>query len=100
MRIYLLTNGTLFDEKGWLRLQGIQHARIWLNVSLDAGPNTYEKLRRGGIFETLLENLTFIGQLRKNGILERFILNVTVQKDNFESCRWSPNSRGTLAPIR
>ena len=84
LRIYLLTNGMLFDENGWDRLRAIHKLNVWLNLSIDAGTkDTYEKLRRGGVYEKLMENLRFIGQLRAGGTLKKLILNVTIQKDNY-----------------
>ncbi len=62
-------NKTLFDK---LKI---------LNLSIDgASEETYEKLRLGGKFENILDNLEFIKKIKKNFSL---ILHVVVQRKNF-----------------
>ena len=62
-------NKTLFDK---LKI---------LNLSIDgASEETYEKLRLGGKFKNILDNLEFIKKIKKNFLL---ILHVVVQKKNF-----------------
>lgn len=84
LQIHMLSNGMLLDEKGWERLKAIHELRVWLNISIDGGTKgTYENLRRGGDFDKLMSNLNFISQLRRSQRVERFNINVTVQKDNY-----------------
>jgi MoaA/NifB/PqqE/SkfB family radical SAM enzyme len=62
LRLNLQTNGILLTPKLWerLRLEGRVEQLI---VSVDAAePETYEQVRRGGSFTTLMENLTFMGR--------------------------------------
>jgi len=55
-----------------------------LNISIDgATKETYEKLRRGGSFLKLLENLEYIKDL-KNHLNFKFIIHFVVQKDNYQ----------------
>jgi MoaA/NifB/PqqE/SkfB family radical SAM enzyme len=54
------------------------------DISIDAAtPATYAENRRGGEFDILLERLEFIARLRREGPLEWFGINMTVQANNF-----------------
>jgi molybdenum cofactor biosynthesis enzyme MoaA len=55
-----------------------------IKVSVDAArKDTYEKLRRGGKWETLCSNLEYIASLRQSSEIGRFSLNFVVQRENF-----------------
>jgi MoaA/NifB/PqqE/SkfB family radical SAM enzyme len=55
-----------------------------LNVSIDgASKETYEKLRKGGSYKKIIENLHFIKEIKKTYDFE-FIIHVVVQKDNYK----------------
>jgi sulfatase maturation enzyme AslB (radical SAM superfamily) len=58
-----------------------------LGVSMDgASAGTYEKLRLGGKWEKINENLQYISQLKdKHGF--RFVIHYVVQKDNYHEMR-------------
>ncbi len=95
MRIALFTNGLLFNIKMWKRIR--HNSFKYVNVSVDAArAETYEKLRRPGKWKTLVKNLSFIGQLRKDGLIPKFVVNFTVMKSNLEEiipfiklgCEW------------
>ncbi len=81
LRFKFLTNGLLLNKKMW---QKIKHLQIeYINISVDAASkNVYEKIRRGGCWEKLQENLKFISQLRKNGKIGRLFINMTVMRSN------------------
>ncbi|MFC1848568.1 twitch domain-containing radical SAM protein [candidate division CSSED10-310 bacterium] len=81
LKIQLSTNGLQFNEQTW---NMICHDAIdMVDVSVDAAtPETYQ-LNRGGDFDTLLENLEFIGELRRRGKLAVFKLHYVVQANNF-----------------
>jgi len=75
------TNGLLMTEKMWDK---IDHIKIdYLIVSMDgATKETFEKIRVGGNWEKLVENLRFlVGKLREGRIREMSI-NMTVMKSN------------------
>lgn len=82
LRIQISTNGLLFTPAMW---ETICHDAIdWVDVSIDAAtPDTYAK-NRGGNFERLLQNLNFIGSLRRSGEINTFNLHFVVQANNYK----------------
>jgi hypothetical protein len=53
-------------------------------ISIDAAkPETYAENRRGGNFQTLLQRLAFIAELRVQGPLEYLEIHMTVQVNNY-----------------
>lgn len=80
--IGLLTNGTLFDKVFFEDIRKKCNS-ISVLVSVDAATQeTYGKIRRGGNFSKLCDNLEYIGELRSKGIINCFMLNYVVQFDN------------------
>ena len=75
----LQTNGLLI-KKMYKRLEYIfDHLNV-LNISIDgATKETYEKLRLGGLWEKIIENLQFIKEQKKFPVY----LHMVVQKDNW-----------------
>jgi len=52
-------------------------------ISIDAAsPETYAINRRGGAFDTLLENLAFVAELRRDGPLRSLKISMVVQENN------------------
>lgn len=82
----ILTNGILLTPETW---QTISHNHInEINVSLDAAcKKTYEKIRKGGDWEKLMENLKFISRLRKKRKINYFYINMVVMKSNFKEMK-------------
>ena len=80
----ILTNLQLFSEEKWRKVR--EHfRRIEFSVSMDgATPETYERIRRGASFETLMGNLRQVSKLREFGEIERFTLGMVVQRKNFK----------------
>lgn len=80
MGIY--SNGTLLSKKKLDDL--IDHfSELDIAISIDAATKkTYEKIRRGGKWENLIENLRYICSCRKMGRVSYFQINFVVQKDN------------------
>jgi sulfatase maturation enzyme AslB (radical SAM superfamily) len=82
LRIDLQTNGLLL-KASWddLSLDGYVGYVI---VSIDAArPETYAVLRRGGRFDSLLENLEFLRHLRRASRVKHVRLDFVVQALNF-----------------
>lgn len=89
LKLLLLTNGLLLTPEMWMSLhKSSQNSIFEIAVSVDAAnQQTYHLLRRGGDFDQLMRNLTFISELRKNGSIGRFILNFVVQKANYNEMK-------------
>lgn len=82
--ILILSNGNLFNEKNWNKIKD-SYKKISVSVSVDAAtPETYQKLRRGGNWETLLKNFQMISDLRKIGKIERMEIRMVVQRENYQ----------------
>lgn len=82
LRLDLQTHGLLL-KTSWpaLGLDGLVDS---LFISVDAArPETYAKVRRGGTFERLLENLEFVAELRRAGRVRHVRLDFVVQAMNF-----------------
>ena len=77
------TNGLLVKQMH-PRIKNIFSRLKTLNVSIDgASKETYEKLRKGGSYEKIINNLHFIKEIKKiYGFT--FIIHVVVQKDNYK----------------
>jgi MoaA/NifB/PqqE/SkfB family radical SAM enzyme len=55
-----------------------------VSVSIDAAtPETYLKVRRPGNFDSLLPNLEFLGNLRREGTIIQLNFNFVVQNKNY-----------------
>jgi molybdenum cofactor biosynthesis enzyme MoaA len=84
LKITLLTNGQLFNEKAWDSMKNIQRAVRSVQVSVDAATKeTYESIRLGGSFDTLVKNLAFISGLRKQNLIGEFIISFVANSRNF-----------------
>jgi len=84
LKFYLLTNGLLFNRENWERMKSARGAVASVQVSVDAAcRETYEKIRIGGSFETLRENLLFLSELRQRGDIEEFIISFVVNALNY-----------------
>lgn len=85
LKIKIMTNGLLLTPQNWARLDGIKDSIRYLIVSIDAATaETYIKIRRGGDFRRLMENLNFVSQLRKDGKLDRVEFHFVVQQGNYK----------------
>jgi hypothetical protein len=84
LTIDLISNGTLFSESEWQKFANI-HGRVRnIRISTDAATKeTFESVRRGGKWERFVDNLRFIGELRRHGEIRYFLLAFTYQLANF-----------------
>lgn len=81
--VWIVSNGMLFTEQKF-ELLSHKFNKITVNISVDAAsPSTYEKVRRGGRWDKLLENLRYLGERRVDGRISTFYVNFTVQRDNY-----------------
>lgn len=84
LKITLLTNGQLFNTRTWESMRKIQRAVKSVQVSIDAATReTYEGLRRGGSFDTLMRNISFISGLRRQNLIEELIISFVANSRNF-----------------
>ena len=80
----LISNGILCDQKNLEEL-GIIDKLISITVSLHATKKeTYNKLVVNGDFDKVMNNLNFLSSLKKDGKLDRFILNFVVNSYNYK----------------
>ena len=84
LEIAILTNGLLLNKSRWDTLSNVHYAIRHILVSVDAAsPETYRKVRRGGNFEKLLENLEFISDLYKSKEIDTFTIKFVTSAENF-----------------
>ena len=83
--IQLLTNGLLID-KYWNKISDFAREKIQhISISIDAASQeTYKKVRKGGDWNRLLENLGFTKKLKDEGQIISFNTSFVVQADNVE----------------
>lgn len=81
--IHLHTNATLWNKSNWERMQAIHPYVKSCEISIDAATKeTYEtKVRLGGDWDKLIENLYYISSLPDLGTLT---FSFVVQKDNYQ----------------
>ena len=83
VRFTIQTNGLLI-KKMYQRFEEFFEKLDVLNISIDgATKETYEKLRRGGSYEKIIENLQTVKELRKKYEF-KFILHYVVQAENYK----------------
>lgn len=75
------TNGTLLINR-WDKIKHLENHIFKITITVDgASPLTYEKLRRGGNFESIIKNLDFI-KYKKEQLGFNLALRMVVQYDN------------------
>jgi hypothetical protein len=84
LSVFLITNGQLLNAKRWAEFPSLPAMIGNLSVSIDAArAETYERLRRPGKWNVLMENLELMSRMRAAGQFPRLQLNFVVQADNF-----------------
>lgn len=84
VKLTILTNGRLFNERAWDSMEKGRSAIKSVQVSVDgATKESYESIRVGGSFPKLMHNLGFISQLRKQNLIKEFIISFVVNAENF-----------------
>ncbi len=80
----LISNGTLFTEKEWLKFPNLNGMVRSVRISVDgATKETFENLRRLGVWEIFIKNMEFLARLRKAGEIARLKFSFTYQLGNF-----------------
>lgn len=83
LKLYLHTNGQLFDQKNWDTIQGIKRSVKRVQISIDAATENTYRMNRGSSWERLNKNLQFISKLRQDGPIEYFDISMVVQQNNW-----------------
>ncbi|MFT5770011.1 MAG: sulfatase maturation enzyme AslB (radical SAM superfamily) [Lysobacterales bacterium] len=84
MQIALQTNGVLLTPRNWQRMKSIHNNILSVIISFDAATEeTYNITRRGGHWQTLLDNSARMGELHKEGEVRLLRFDFVVQKANF-----------------
>jgi hypothetical protein len=81
--ISILSNGTLFNEEQWEKIEACSYESVEVVISMDGiKDTTIETLRRGADAQKLKHNLEFIGNLRKQNKIQRLFLSCVLQAAN------------------
>lgn len=84
LTLLLRTNANLMTEARWEEVKDLERYHPDVDVSIDAASaDTYHRLRRGGNWDRLQQNLRFLSTLRREDRIGQFKLNMTVQVDNY-----------------
>jgi len=82
--IVLCTNGVMMTEKNQKKYNNLFNLTRYLRISVDAGnKESYDKVRKGGDWDILWENIDYWYNNRKNN--SQWAWNLVVQDDNFKS---------------
>jgi len=83
--INLQTNGVMLTKKMWNMMHKCHNNISEIIVSIDAATEeTYDKVRVGGNWETLMKNIKMLSELRLQGKIKgTFTLDFVVQKQNY-----------------
>lgn len=85
VKINLQTNGVMFTPLYWQKMLKIQPNINSVIISLDSGcEETYNKTRKGGNWGKLMENLSFISELRRGDLINELRLDFVVQQLNYK----------------
>tara|TARA_R110002020_G_scaffold103752_3_gene243085 strand:- start:3100 stop:4314 length:1215 start_codon:yes stop_codon:yes gene_type:complete len=86
IEIMFMTNGVMFTEKMWNSMSKCHDNIKGAKVSIDAATEeTYNKVRVGGNWTQLMENLKMLSKLKKDKLKTFRVLSLdfVVQKENF-----------------
>jgi len=101
LRIDMISNGTLFNEREWEKFPGIHDMVASVRISTDGATKaTFEKLRRGAEWEPFLDNMRFLAELRKNGAIKSLLFSFTYQLDNFREMPLFVDLTRDIDPMR
>lgn len=85
--VLLETNGSLFDEEHWKRIDNLGQYELTVAVSIMSfDESVYQRL--SGVtypIKRIEDNLKFIKSLREKGIINQFIIATVVQAENFRA---------------
>ena len=83
--INLQTNGVMFTPKYWDKMEKIHDNINAVIVSYDAATqHTYDQIRKGGDWDILQKNMTFLSTLRQQNLINELRIDCVVQTRNYE----------------
>lgn len=81
--LILMSNAQLINEETWQDFAHLQPLLRSVSISIDAASAaTYEKVRRPGKWEKLLEGMAFLSRLRAQNAIPFLQINFVVQSEN------------------
>ena len=81
----IITNAVLFTEDITDRFPFFMNKLRSVRVSMDASTeDTYKKVRLGGDWEKLNNNLKFLSKLKKTNNIETLMISMVVQYENYK----------------
>lgn len=85
--VRLISNGSLFDEKHWKQIENVGQYNLEVQVSVMSFDDHIHRTLSGTNvpISTVEKNLHFVKELRKAGIVNRFIISSVVQDRNFRT---------------
>jgi hypothetical protein len=84
LQIEIISNGMLLNEREWEKFPNLVGMVRKIRISTDAATKpTFERLRRLANWETFVDNMNFLGRLRKEGVVPNLAFSFTYQFDNF-----------------
>lgn len=84
LKLDILTNGQLFTKERWETYSNLNGMPLTIRVSIDgATKETYESLRRGGKWETICQNMEYLGNAKKHGQIQSLGIHFVMQRNNF-----------------
>ena len=85
LTISIETNGALFDEQHWKRIEHLGKYRFRVAVTPNSfEPKTFQYLNGGhDTYDKVIQNLYFISDLRKKGLVDFFEISMVMQDRNF-----------------
>lgn len=85
LTISIETNGVLFDEQHWKKIEHLAKYKIRVAVTPNSfEPRTFRYLNGGhNTYDKMIQNLYFIKELRKKGLVDFFEISMVMQDRNF-----------------
>lgn len=86
-RVLLETNGSLFNEENWKKIENLGQYLLYITVSVMSFDDAAYKLLSGVNYDTtrIVENLSFMRELRQKGIINHFEISTVFQERNFRT---------------
>jgi MoaA/NifB/PqqE/SkfB family radical SAM enzyme len=87
LRVSLVTNGLLCDEKNFKEL-GILDRLADIGITVNAATEaTYNKIMRGGNWKKLMENFEYLSNLKKSRLIQDVAIKMVVSSLNFHEMK-------------